>query len=53
MDIFESFNADNLEFPNCFVDIRLQKRINNVANVENGELDEVYSNEQAGVGVRA
>ena len=53
MDIFESFNCDNLKFPNCFVDIRLQKRINNVANVENGELDEVSSNDQAGVGVRA
>ncbi|NYT13882.1 MAG: hypothetical protein GKC01_05155, partial [Candidatus Methanofastidiosa archaeon] len=53
MDIFESFNYDNLKFPNCFVDIRLQKRTNNIANVENGELDELSSNEQAGVGVRA
>ncbi|HOT85258.1 MAG TPA: TldD/PmbA family protein [Methanofastidiosum sp.] len=53
MDIFESFNFDNLKFPNCFVDIRLQKRANNIANVENGVLEEVSSNEQAGVGVRA
>lgn len=53
MDIFESFNFDNLKFPNCFVDIRLQKRTNNIANVENGVLEEVSSNEQAGVGVRA
>ncbi|KYC52192.1 MAG: protease TldD [Candidatus Methanofastidiosum methylothiophilum] len=53
MDIFESFNPDNLKFPNCFVDIRLQKRINNIANVENGKLEEVSSNGQAGVGVRA
>jgi len=53
MDIFESFNFDNLKFPNCFVDIRLQKRVNNIANVENGSLEEVSSNDQAGVGVRA
>lgn len=53
MDIFESFNIDNLKFPDCFVDIRFQKRSNNIANVQNSELEEVSSNSQAGVGVRA
>ncbi|NMC58989.1 MAG: TldD/PmbA family protein [Candidatus Methanofastidiosa archaeon] len=53
MDIFESFDYDNLKFPNCFIDMRFQRRLNNVANVQNGELEEISSNGQAGVGVRA
>ena len=53
MDVFETFDSSHLKFPDCFIDIRLQKRVNDLANVENGELEEVSSNEQAGVGVRA